>query len=426
MKLTDYIKPPLMAGTYSVRAVQHVQSPQDCQYEDSKEFYIGGNLFRLDRDNIFSVYPSENETGEFGDLLPFIVLSQRTFPWEYQICPDREGTPVPWTALIVLSQEEDAVEKDLPVKDLLEKAEDGIYFPRKEFPDICHKYGTDTCHVVDLPVELYNAVMPSMDDLPYLCHVKSVNLYQTEDSVCAMDGYFSVVCGNRFVPSAEERPLKSTVHLVSLYGMGDWKEVPGDCKKVRLVSLYHWDIFSQKASGEGFSVIVDRLGKNCGSVGAFTDTPLKQEGYGVKKHITRTGELTYSLYRPPLVPRPDLEEPDREETYTADGKLIYDKTNGIFDVTYAAAWQLGRLIALDHPADTKNILTQRRQAKLLAHHNSVKKAVDFERIGVGELTARLAGNAQCGGFLDGGESNEKNPGDKTATESIPAVFRGYR
>ena len=109
MKLTDYIKPPLMAGTYSVRAVQHVQSPQDCQYEDSKEFYIGGNLFRLDRDNIFSVYPSENETGEFGDLLPFIVLSQRTFPWEYQICPDREGTPVPWTALIVLSQEEDAV-----------------------------------------------------------------------------------------------------------------------------------------------------------------------------------------------------------------------------------------------------------------------------------------------------------------------------
>ncbi len=421
MKFISYIKPSLPNGTYTIRAVQSVTSPENCEFEEQKTFDIAGHAFHLPAEEVFSTCPADNETGEFGDMLPFVVLDNRTFPWENSICPEKNGVPVPWVALLVISEGEGAEEKDIQVGELLGKTEEGVYYPdRAKLPGVFAEKETDTCHVVDLPTKLYGEVMPSMDDLPYLCHARRVNLKRTEDSVCARDGFFSVVCGNRFIPSKDGTPAKSTVHLVSLLGMGDLT-VPAGCKKVRLVSLYHWDVFSQKKSGENFAALIRGLQENCGIICDSMDTDLKRQGYSVKRHMTRTGEQTYSLYRPPLVPFLDTETLEMGNKHTADGRLIYDRENGIFDITYAAAWQLGRMLALSRPADAEKITQFRKTQKLRQHQSSLKASMDFQKIDMKKVADFLAGKNVWGG----GSCDEKDTAGEGGSKVGGSVFRGY-
>jgi hypothetical protein len=72
-------------------------------------------------------------------------------------------------------------------------------------------------------------------------------------------------------------------------------------------------------------------------------------GYTAFNHVMRQGEKTVSWYRGPLVPL-DYVKPKQvqEPVQCADELLRYDSETGLFDVTYAAAWQLGRLLALQN------------------------------------------------------------------------------
>jgi hypothetical protein len=71
-----------------------------------------------------------------------------------------------------------------------------------------------------------------------------------------------------------------------------------------------------------------------------------QRGYSALNHGTRLGEKSVSWYRGPLVPF-DL---GKESQYTflpaPDAAMRYNPLDGMMDVTYAAAFQLGRLLGL--------------------------------------------------------------------------------
>lgn len=74
-------------------------------------------------------------------------------------------------------------------------------------------------------------------------------------------------------------------------------------------------------------------------------------GYVPTRHYMRGGDKSISWYRGPLVPFvPNVaEQADlfaRLPAPAADGLLRYDAATGLFDVSYAAAWELGRLLAL--------------------------------------------------------------------------------
>ena len=419
MKFIDYIEPPLQNGKYRVMAAQSVTAPDKQEFSKDAEFHVAGYAFTLEKEHVFSMYPAENESGEFGDLLPFIVMDVRTFPWENHIGTDSAGTPLPWVALLTISEREAVSEKDMPIEDLLDKKEEGVFYPDKsKLPSVFAEKKTDSCHVLDLPRQLYDEIMPAKADLPFLCHAKYVNLKRTEDEVCAKDGYFSVICGNRFIPSGEESLIKSTIHLVSLLGMEDLS-VPPDCRTVRLVSLHHWDVFSKKNPEESFDKVIDQLKSNCGVIG-YSGTDLEKLGYCIKKHLTRTGEYTYSQYRSPLIPFSNTEQLGLENKHTADGYLIYDKDTGIFDVTYASAWQLGRMLALEHPTDAEKIVRFRKQQKLKTHRNCVRANVDFQKLDIEYLLTHLTEqNAKKGG------SDEENTDDTTVDCGGQSVFRGY-
>lgn len=75
-----------------------------------------------------------------------------------------------------------------------------------------------------------------------------------------------------------------------------------------------------------------------------------QQGYVPLPHHFRRGGKSVSWYRSPLLAgRPGKQIPDDQfPVHTADELLRYDATYGMFDASYAAAWELGRLLCLQN------------------------------------------------------------------------------
>src|SRR5262249_20859658 len=71
-------------------------------------------------------------------------------------------------------------------------------------------------------------------------------------------------------------------------------------------------------------------------------------GYTALEHHTRDGGNTVSWYRGPLLPYP-VAQPRGLPTYTSsDAATSLNPDTGMLDVSYAVAWQLGRLLALQN------------------------------------------------------------------------------
>ena len=73
------------------------------------------------------------------------------------------------------------------------------------------------------------------------------------------------------------------------------------------------------------------------------------QGYVPLPHSFRRGGKSVSLYRSPLMPgRPVEEVPDDFPVHAADRLLRYHNDYGLFDTSYAAPWELGRLLCLNN------------------------------------------------------------------------------
>ena len=90
---------------------------------------------------------------------------------------------------------------------------------------------------------------------------------------------------------------------------------------------------------------------------------------------TRLGEQTWAWYRGPLSAesvadfvdpgQPTLKEIGWQPFRTASAALVYDPTSGVFDLSYAVAWETGRLLALADGAFSRALVDWRRRAHRL-------------------------------------------------------------
>ncbi|MFM7573112.1 MAG: hypothetical protein ACKO4S_08275, partial [Snowella sp.] len=80
---------------------------------------------------------------------------------------------------------------------------------------------------------------------------------------------------------------------------------------------------------------------------ADADTYL-QKGYIPLPHSLRQGGKTFSWYHSPLLPAKNKSLSSLAEIpiRCADQLIAYDENYGLFDISHAAAWQLGQLLAL--------------------------------------------------------------------------------
>ena len=361
----DAHRPALTAGKYEIEAKQAVRVKDKIEKRDIQEsfkktgaFWVSAPRFSVDPSDIYSLYPPPGHEGEFQTVLPHVVFTRKTLPWERTLDGSKPGErqqAPPWMALLLFDEDEMeryAIKvKTVPLKDLISPPSlpGKIRGPRID-PEPWETL-EDPCNVIDLPAKLFNDVVPEREELGYLAHARQVGMEDKEIPGLVAEGWFSVVLGNR-LPSENSR---NTVFLVSLEGLGDLLHVQdpqiNEGDGVRLGVLAQW---SFTAKGASFLNLMDHLAEGAEQLRIVprqesSDKAVQRAmllGYTALNHTTRLGEKTVSWYRGPLTPVSLAKEAYNYIYDSADAALRYDPETGLFDVSCAAAWQLGRLLAL--------------------------------------------------------------------------------
>ena len=401
LEFIQHSLPALEPGEYKIAVTQKLAgiAPQNPTTEFS--FAVGGERFQLQKKEVVKVYPPAHTSGEYTNVLPHIVLRRRTLPWERAVATPENGkktTPrfappsgsappheePSWLALLVIDQNDPPLAnpgvtagaaRQGTIQDLYADPSKKTlsYFTHAfaqgvDFPKNLLETGQkpeDTCQMIDIPVGLFKKIAPTKADLNWLAHNQLTFLADetTEQEV-------AIVMANR-LPLAGSM---STVHLVSLEGMADFlPDANGAQTKldgydyIRLVSLYSWD-FSAVEVKIHFAAYLKNLNHQKGGdkTGSFLRRPVKapnvnldvktlmDQGYLAFRHFTRTGDQLVSWYRGPMVPENNTEFQlsfSQKDTFylpvkSADALSIFDQGIGMFNLSYSAAWQLGRLLAL--------------------------------------------------------------------------------
>lgn len=358
----------LDCGEYKIQIEQQVQSPAQETFQKDAHFTVQGSRFRLEPTDLYATYPPANHEGNFGNCLPHIILTRKTLPWERSLDGEavsratEQGEMLelsPWMALIVLHEGDlsdgwSLEGQSAKVQDVLNPPE-GVFHPSLQLE--IGQMSDDACKIIDLPVHLFQMLLPKRSEMALLCHIRVVDEQAAGEQ--QSERWLATVISNRF-PQVSREGVKNVAHLVSLEGFQDYlpdggTEFPTGIRTVRLVSLTDWSFVGTEESysfGDlAQQLTVDRLHL---PVSKAAENPAEQmieamfqQGYTAQPHLFRHGEKTVSWYRGPLVPL-QLAERVVDSIPCADHALRYDPTMGLFDISYAAAWQMGRLLALQN------------------------------------------------------------------------------
>lgn len=372
---SDAFRPSLRDGKYTLNVEQSVSSSNGIQikeeiFNNSKIFCIRGERFNIDPLEFSTIFPPDNATGDYSNVLPHLIFSRKTLPWERTLGPNANG--LTWLALLLFDETECLPELKIgTVKNLKPingggELPDNVYYPNLELEP--GESIDDSCAYIDVDPLLLNKIIPSSNDLQYLVHGRT-SKYQDEETGEEKTHEFSVIVCNRFPKSG----VKNTVHLVSLENFEQYIEafdsLPKD-HKIRLVSLKNWS-FTCINLDKTFSGILQNLNTdpavfqikvNEKGQGSESVNNALNMGYIPMNHNTRQGDKTVSWYRGPLTPYLANREINFPIT-NSDSIIYYDKNTGMFDVSYACAFQLGRLLALQNESFSTAMFKWRHENK---------------------------------------------------------------
>lgn len=399
--LRDFRRPAVSAGVYTV-AARHELTDIDPQSRTAGErvdtepplptvrqsYEFRALQFVLDEQYIQSCYPFAGSVGRYPHVLANITLRRDILPWERVLRFSRAGSSgtAPWVALLLFAVDElpDQGQPVIrPVTGLLNPGS-GVTGPRIDPEYVPADVLSSACATIDVPARLFSAIVPREDELGDLAHTRQVSSPATRaDGEALTEGDYAVVFTNRF----PRTPGGYAAHLVSLEGFDDrlGPDAIAAGQLVRLCSLYSWTfvcdtentldpesllsglvaptttppVTSQSAEKIALRLVPPREA----ALDEYTRRQL-DHGYVPVTYRVPTGELTWAWYRGPGTPRtaralpPDLPSGPQP---SADYLLIYQPFYGVFDVSYAAAWTLGRAIALSDPAYATDLVRARRE-----------------------------------------------------------------
>ena len=396
--------PPLQVGCYKLKATHSAgKKGETDNFTFTSTFIVQGERFAISSNEIDSVFPPNLSNGEFGGVLPHVVLTRSTLPWERKPGTSNKYPASPWLAVLVCDGADAMHPSSVKVQDLVSNKQNIIdinsYLLGQgtlESDAISYGYGAssfqlgygetpdDPCMVVDMPVAIFNKIAPAAADLEYLAHVREVDTSDGCDSNL-LTTKCAVVLANRIPPTNGE----ARAYLVSLEGMADYLPasdgtpsalIPVTVSKVRLIVYRTWS-FTTNNMGEALKGLL--TGLNTPAMGETHTTTLSLPIYGAApaadqleqamqkqaegklspddatvlmknallmgyvpmNHHLRHGGNMVSFYRGPLSP---LSVHSSGAAYYSgpDAANAYNPQTGLFDVSYGSAWQLGQLLAL--------------------------------------------------------------------------------
>lgn len=397
--------PGLEDGSYRLTVSQHVNDsggqPLGAQtLSRTYTFAVTGDRFRLSNPaaTVASVFPASNATGEFTAALPHVVFTAPSFPWARGPAKSPPALPPPgkdsdsdvptWLAVLVLDEDDAAAFPGLtldPVTGVL-----GDLFPATAYGPTTlgatYSYFTgasdtsglepgeavtDPVQTIDIPLRLFADVAPTLADLNLSAHVRQVSVQNKPMALGTQlpadpVGTFAIVIANRL----PQQDKLSHAYLVSLEALEDYLPAAGDggttadpsldlSRSLRLAVLQHWT-FNTKGETAAFVDLLELLnGRAIGGADAANpnlrltvagaNPPVSTAlaaGYVPLNHGLRTGETTVSWYRGPLSPVDRARAGPALPVSSPDQALVFDPATGMFDASLAAAWTIGRLVAL--------------------------------------------------------------------------------
>ncbi|TBR61684.1 hypothetical protein B4U84_13145 [Westiellopsis prolifica IICB1] len=359
LEFIQYHQPALKDGNYKITIQQKISTEQiNDSFTITKTFSVSGERFNLKPADIHAVFPPNNSLGEHSKVLPHIILNRSTLPWERQA--DNNSINIPWLALLLFEEGEVTEPKIITLKALKD-----INSYAAKFPNFILESGQlddDKVTVIDVKKQLLAKILPTKEDLVYLAHVRQGTDNQgnlVEDELA-----LAVIICNRL----PKKSARNTVHLVSLEGRyndnGFNFQGAGDNDNIRLVSLKSWS-FSCIDDKQSFQALLTNLNREPSTLRLPKVDNTEAEkylsmGYVPLPHFLREGSKTFSWYHSPLTtgsnPTDNITLPIR----TADELVRYNSNNGMFDISYASAWELGRLLALQSKSFSVSLYNWKR------------------------------------------------------------------
>lgn len=435
MYLYDDITPPLLDNSYQLSVVTNVtfDGTQQALQPATGFFNIGGPRFSLSATEVGAVFPPNNGHGGFDEAIPHVALIRRTLPWERALTskPSLIGAPTqaagdppqpnpippqnnqpqtygptPWIALLLFEEGEYQINHNVP----LQNAVPADVYQRLDPP------ASIACDTVQASLGLVNSLMPSLEELTLLAHVRQVNVDDKELNSGSTDGWFSVVMSNR-VPapgakyraclvSLEERtdlvaanppPVAQPILVGTILGEdgfaartasapiegisdqaattilvnADERRITSSVYQVaspvfqylfatvQLVLLYSWQF---ECTGVGtFRDYMQRI--NVSMTGTVEDPghpEVSDTGHIQMTLADRVGVDEDVWYRGPLVAFPLTRDP---LTYhSADQCRRVSPETGAEDISYSAAFEAGRLLAASDARLAQELMRWRREA----------------------------------------------------------------
>ncbi len=298
------------------------------------------------------------------------MLNRPTLPWERLV--DGKSEDIPFLALLIFNEDEE-LNGDVkpPISITLEEL--GYPLEPGEKP-------TDKVNVIDVKPSLLYLIMPTGEELRLLAHGRESAIDDSEKHQRA------VVIAKR-LPASKKRNIAHLVMLENRYNIklengditGQFNFAAEKLDPIRLVCLKSWQ----------FTCSVDKptlKGRLLSDTFTFEPLcvpktnkddhdqfePIRTMSYAALPYHLRWGDRTHTLYHGPLVAAAINDYPNKnavDELSTADKKVaaaveerekVIDKQipasadglvrllqdQRIFDVSLAAAWQLGQLLML--------------------------------------------------------------------------------
>lgn len=399
-------KPSLTPGDYTAKVKQEVSlnGEGNTTLKTDKKFKVEGpSQYQLPAGSIHSIYPGEGESVP-SKVLPQVTLNDPHIPWE--LSPDNghkiandylDGSLIPWLALLVFTEDEI---KTLPTMEarpapsptlsvrLTKRQLKEFKSTSTQVPISIQDFDTnadDGINTVFINSSAFRAyfsrqmgdseVEPAIARYSYLSHIRRSRSTKPRDSTTDT---FSIALGHRSGPLGVESPTTAYAHLVSLMGVSDLN-MPGQSDLTALISLYSWSFTWTKGNDGDIKRVIETISKSVRPLARIVEPSADQwlrrrleAGYTIVKHRIQTGEQTAALFRGPLIPQqPRGDELDNAEASGhGSGLQIIDKTTGIIDITYSAAWSLGRSLAVENSSFTMAISALRNKIAQLQRKDS--------------------------------------------------------
>ncbi len=422
------------------------------QFQVQQTVSVQGPEFTIDAGIVQSNYPPNGGSDQYEQQLPFVVLTDPSLPWERNLTPGSglpgPTNPAPWMALLIFAEGEIYLQPgsnnpvaSVTVQQLLAPNPD-VLKPALPAGWVSAAVLNSQCQAIAIPGAVFNAVVPTTAELPYLAHCRGVNTLDEGEIL------LSVLLSNRLPQAASNpaAPVRYYAHVVSLEGFAAYmgpnatpipaKPNSSQLMDVQMVSLYNWSFTCLPESGLSFSALVGGLiASEQPSATQQTTAALQlpvppsanlpttvqnrlNEGFAALPFVTGEAENSFAWYRGPFTAAMPQPLP-AVEANSADALMIYLESEGLFDLSYAAAWNIGRNLALADASFAQNVTAYRQAlsasaAKLAqrgamshfsAHHSAPslldrhatrKRFTELVGNGLGEAWTEALGSIRAG------------------------------